>query len=85
MPVYSMAEAIAHPHHRARGRIIEVALSGQEPVTQLSLPFGLSETRSVPPRPAGHAGADNQAILTELGFDPAMIAASGALDAGERQ
>lgn len=85
MPVYSMAEAIAHPHHRARARIIEVALPGQEPVTQLSLPFGMSETRSVPPRPAGHAGADNQAILTELGFDPAMIAASGALDAGERQ
>ncbi|WDF73975.1 CaiB/BaiF CoA transferase family protein [Novosphingobium sp. KACC 22771] len=84
MPVYSMAEAIAHPHHRARGRIVEVALPGQEPVTQLSLPFGLSETRSVPPRPAGHAGADNQAILTGLGFDPAMIAASGALDAGER-
>lgn len=85
MPVYSMAEALAHPHHRARGRIIEVPVPGQEPVTQLSLPFGLSETRSVPPRPAGHAGADNQAILTELGFDPAGIAASGALDAGERQ
>ena len=85
MPVYSMAEALAHPHHRTRGRIIEVPLPGQEPVTQLSLPFGLSETRSVPPRPAVHAGADNQAILTELGFDPAMIAASGALDAGERQ
>ncbi|WJS97299.1 CaiB/BaiF CoA transferase family protein [Novosphingobium humi] len=85
MPVYSMAEALAHPHHRARGRIIEVPVPGQEPVTQLSLPFGLSETRSVPPRPAGHAGADNQAILTELGFDLAGIAASGALDAGERQ
>lgn len=85
MPVYSMAEAIAHPHHRTRERIVEMALPGQEPVTQLSLPFGLSETRSVPPRPAGHAGADNQAILSELGFDPAMIAASGALDAGERQ
>lgn len=85
MPVYSMVEALAHPHHRARGRIIEVPVPGQEPVTQLSLPFGLSETRSVPPRPAGHAGADNQAILTELGFDPAGSAASGALDAGERQ
>lgn len=85
MPVLSMGEALAHPHHRARGRVMDVPLEGQDPVTQLAQPFILSETRPVPPRPAGMAGADNDAILAELGFDPAIIAASGALDTGEKR
>jgi crotonobetainyl-CoA:carnitine CoA-transferase CaiB-like acyl-CoA transferase len=73
MPVLTPAQALAHPHHRARGRVIDVPLAGQPPVTQLALPFILGATPPVPPRPAGLPGADTAQILRELGFDPAML------------
>lgn len=73
MPVLTPAQAAAHPHHRARGRIMEVPLAGQAPVTQLALPFILSDTPSTPPRPAALPGADTAEILRELGFDPATL------------
>ncbi|MDE2403576.1 MAG: CoA transferase [Sphingomonadales bacterium] len=79
MPVYSPAEALAHPHHRARGRIVDVPLPADaRPLVQLALPFGFSETRAVAPRPAGPAGADNAGLLAELGFDAEALAAAGA-------
>lgn len=85
MPVYSPAEALAHPHNRARGMVLEVLLDGQDqPLVQLALPFALSDHAPVAPRPAGPAGADTAAILGELGFDPDTLAAAGAFSA-ERQ
>jgi crotonobetainyl-CoA:carnitine CoA-transferase CaiB-like acyl-CoA transferase len=79
MPVYGPAEALIHPHNRARGMIVEVPLGGQDrPLTQLGLSFTFSETAAVPPRAAGPAGADNAAILAELGFDTGALAAAGA-------
>ncbi|MBC2661512.1 CoA transferase [Novosphingobium flavum] len=82
MPVYSPAEAVAHPHHLARGMVREVQMPGpgpeQAPVRQLSLPFVFGTTRAVAPSPAGAPGADNAAILDALGFDPADLAARGA-------
>lgn len=79
MPVYSPAEALAHPHHRARGMVMAVPLAGQdEPVVQLALPFTFSATRPVSPCPAGAAGQDNAAILAELGFSETDLAARGA-------
>lgn len=81
MPVYTPAEALGHPHHRARGRVLSVPVEGQEPVTQLSLPFGFADMVPVAPRPAGLAGADTAAILAELGFDEAALAAGGAFSA----
>ena len=83
MPVYSPQEALAHPHNLARGRVLQVPLEGQEPVRQLSLPFTLSASPPVEPRAAGAAGADNAAILGELGFDAAALEAAGAFS-GER-
>ena len=47
-------------------------------VRQLSLPFILADTPPVPPRPSGPPGADNAAILAELGFDPEELEAAGA-------
>ncbi|MCW1403447.1 CoA transferase [Novosphingobium sp. MW5] len=78
MPVYSPTEALAHPHNRARGMVIEVSVEGQEPVTQLGLPFTISGNDPVAPKAAGAAGADNAAILAELGFDEADLTARGA-------
>lgn len=81
MPVYSPTEALAHPHNRARGMVMEVPVEGQEPVTQLGLPFTISGVDPVEPMAAGEAGADNAAILSELGFDEAELAAHGAFSA----
>lgn len=79
MPVYSPAEALAHPHNRARGMVLDVPLDGQAaPLVQLALPFTFSETTAVPPRAAGAAGAENAAILAELGFDLARLTVAGA-------
>lgn len=88
MPVLSPAEALDHPHNRARRMVVDVPLTGQaEPLRQLGLPFTFSEMERVPARPAGGAGADNAAILTELGLDPAAQAALEAAGAfsGERE
>lgn len=70
MPVLSIAEALDHPHNQARGMIVDLPLGeGEGTVRQLGLPFHLSDTASVPGRPAGLPGADTDAILRELGFD----------------
>jgi len=79
-PVLSMAEALAHPHHRARGMVLDVPLSGSFPVVQLGLPFHLPDTPAIAPVPAGDPGADNAAILSELGLsadEAARLAANG--------
>ena len=79
MPVLTPAEALDDPHNRARGMAVEVAVPGSDDtVRQIGTPFHLSTTPPVPPRAASPAGADTQAILAELGFDTAMLAAAGA-------
>lgn len=84
MPVFTLEEAVEHPHNRQRGRIIDAPVPGQEPVRQLALPFILTETPSAPPRPAGLPGADNAAIIAELGLDEAELEASGAFSPERR-
>ncbi|MDO6415239.1 CaiB/BaiF CoA-transferase family protein [Sphingomonas sp. BIUV-7] len=81
-PVLSMAEAIAHPHHRARGMVVDVTLPGAEPLTQLALPFHLLDTPAVAPVAAGDPGADTDAILAELGLsgDAEALRAAGLFD-----
>jgi crotonobetainyl-CoA:carnitine CoA-transferase CaiB-like acyl-CoA transferase len=84
MPVFSLEEALEHPHNRARGRVFEAEVPGQEPVRQLALPFILAETQPVPPRPAGLPGADNAAILAELGLSEAELDKAGAFSPEKR-
>lgn len=84
MPVFSLEEAARHPHNRARGMVMDVELPGQEPVRQLALPFILTDTPPAPPRPAGLPGADNAAILAELGLSEAELEATGAFSAEAR-
>jgi crotonobetainyl-CoA:carnitine CoA-transferase CaiB-like acyl-CoA transferase len=81
-PILSMAEAIAHPHHRARGMVVDVPLPGSEPLTQLGLPFHLPDTPAVPPVAAGDPGAETDAILTELGLaaEAAALRSAGLFD-----
>ncbi|MEN9684041.1 MAG: hypothetical protein RLZZ427_1792 [Pseudomonadota bacterium] len=81
IPVYSAEEALSHPHNRARGMVRDVPLAGQAPVRQLALPFILPDSPAVVPQAAGMPGADNAAILAELGFDVAALTAAGAFSA----
>ena len=70
-PVLSLAEAPHHAHNAARATFIEAGN-----VTQPAPAPRFSVTPSAPPRMAtGHSGADTDAILAELGRDPAGIAA----------
>jgi crotonobetainyl-CoA:carnitine CoA-transferase CaiB-like acyl-CoA transferase len=79
-PVYSAAEALADPHHRARGAVVDVdGPSGTS--AQIGLPFRLSDTPAVPPRAAGLAGAETADILAEVGLDASAIAALEAAGA----
>lgn len=72
MPVLSVAEAVGHPHNRAREMIVELPVpSSAEPVRQLGLPFHLSDVPAPPRRVAGAPGADTDAILAELGIGEA--------------
>jgi crotonobetainyl-CoA:carnitine CoA-transferase CaiB-like acyl-CoA transferase len=76
MPVLSIAEALDHPHNRARGMSVDVGVEeGGEPVRQLGLPFRLSETGPVEPKAAGLPGAESEEILRGLGFGAEEIRA----------
>lgn len=66
-PVSSIEEALADPHNIARGMAVTLDTPGG-PVRQIGSPIHLSDTPPVPPRAARPAGADNDAILKELGL-----------------
>lgn len=69
-PVLSLTEAPSHPHNVARGTFIEVG-----GMTQPAPAPRYSETTTDTPIPAPRAGADTAAILGELGYSDAEIAA----------
>lgn len=74
MPVLTPGEALLHPHAEARAMHVSLPV-GAGTVEQIGTPFHLSANPPVPPRPAPLAGADNAAILSELGFDAAAVTA----------
>ena len=65
--VNSIEEALADPHNIARGMSLRVESEGGM-IRHIGSPINLSDTPAIPPRPACIAGADTDAILTELGF-----------------
>lgn len=76
-PVLTPAEAAADPHNRARGMILEVE-GPAGPMSQIGIAPKLSHT---PGRVRGAApipGRDTDAVLSDLGFDNATIAAHRA-------
>lgn len=76
MPVLTPGEALRHPHAEARDMHVRVPVDGQA-VEQIGTPFHLSANPPCEPRPAPLPGADNAAILAELGFDAAALEAAG--------
>ena len=65
--INSVSEALADPHNLARGMAIDVPHESG-PLRHIGSPIHLSETPPVAPRPARAPGADNAAILAELGL-----------------
>jgi alpha-methylacyl-CoA racemase len=75
-PVLSLAEAPVHPHNAERATFVDVGGSVQPgPAPRYSV------TTTDAPRVPPAAGADNDAILAELGYDNARIAALRAVGA----
>ncbi len=68
-PVLSMAEAPAHPHHRARGTFLEV-----DGVVQPAPAPRFSRTKPEAPTPPDPPGQSTEAALVEWGIDPARVA-----------
>ncbi len=77
MPVLTPAEALAHPHARARGMHVALPV-GDDRVEQVGTPFHLSTFPEPQHRAAGLPGAERDAILDELGFDAHAITTLGA-------
>jgi crotonobetainyl-CoA:carnitine CoA-transferase CaiB-like acyl-CoA transferase len=77
-PVLTPAEALEHPHHRARGLVVR-----QGDVTEIA-PLGQLSGPGWTPSPAPHQGEQSRAVLAELGYAPAEIdalVASGVVKA----
>jgi crotonobetainyl-CoA:carnitine CoA-transferase CaiB-like acyl-CoA transferase len=74
-PVLDTAQALEDPHNRARGMVVELETAGGERVRQLGPPVKLSDTPAAARRVAVTAGADTDAVLADLGFDAAAVAA----------
>lgn len=68
-PVLALDEALAHPHHRARGMVAEL-----DGVPQIGVAPHLTATPGTLRRPGQVAGVDTDAVLGELGYDSARIA-----------
>ena len=80
-PVNDVTEALAEPHLRARGMVVEVEAPGGA-LTQLGPPVRLGGEPA--PRPAVLPGTDTRAVLAELGLGPAEITAlTGGGEPGE--
>ncbi|MNN61079.1 formyl-coenzyme A transferase [compost metagenome] len=71
-PVLRVDEALAHPNTVARGMVREVEhpLAGAH--MEYAFPVRMSGYRFDERRPAPALGADNAAILLELGLEPAL-------------
>ena len=72
-PVRTLEEALADPHFRARGMVVESVHPAYGPVTQVAAPVKMSgfefELRRHAPRPGEHTAE----VLREAGFGDADI------------
>ncbi len=82
-PVHDVGEALADPHNRARGMVVETIGAGGATVRQVGPPVRLDTGNPV--RWLGHApGTDTEAVLAEIGIggtDLDQLRRSGALGA----
>ena len=77
-PVQSSAEALADPDMRARGVVTQARLSDGS-LVPAARPAAWVLDASLDPQSAPGLGADTDAVLVDLGLDPATVRATGAL------
>jgi len=73
-PVYTIADAVADPHFRARGIIVDVEDAELGAVPMHNIVPRLSQTAGVWRRPAPRLGEHTDAVLAEAGLDSEAIA-----------
>ena len=73
-PVRSVTEALADPHFRERGLLLETADPRHGPLRQLGQPFRLSDAPPRPPTPAPELGEHTDAQLSALGYSTEELA-----------
>ncbi len=74
-PIYTVPEAHADPHAQARTMVQQVVHKTAGPINVLGNPVKMSATPPTVRTPAPDLGEDNDAILGELGYSAAEIAA----------
>jgi formyl-CoA transferase len=72
-PIYTVPEALADPHARARGMVQELDHPVAGRVKGLGNPVKMSASPPTMRKAAPLLGADNDVILAELGYTPAEI------------
>jgi alpha-methylacyl-CoA racemase len=77
-PVRTSAEALADPDLRRRGVVTDVALADGTLVAA-GRPAAWVPASVIDPQSAPALGADSDAVVAELGLDPATVRATGAL------
>jgi formyl-CoA transferase len=70
-PINSYPEALADPHTRARGMVIDLVHPEVGSIQALGIPVKLSDTPGAVERPAPLVGQHTGEILTELGYTEA--------------
>jgi crotonobetainyl-CoA:carnitine CoA-transferase CaiB-like acyl-CoA transferase len=73
-PVYGLDEALADPHNRARGMIVEVEHPEYGRIPQIGIAPKFSETPGRVRTPAPKPGEHSEEILRDAGFSPDEIA-----------
>jgi len=66
-------EAAHDPQFFADRVFVPVEDGSNDPYLTINSPVRLDQEQKVPPRPAPDLGEHTQAVLSELGFDPAAI------------
>jgi crotonobetainyl-CoA:carnitine CoA-transferase CaiB-like acyl-CoA transferase len=72
-PVYSVNEALRDPHAKARGMVVEIDDPTAGRITQVGSPIHLSDTPAHIRHLARVAGADTEAVLSEVGLSEKQI------------
>jgi crotonobetainyl-CoA:carnitine CoA-transferase CaiB-like acyl-CoA transferase len=74
-PVLTIPQALNDPHNRARNMVLDLPAPGGGTVRHTGTPIHLSATPAATPQVARPAGGDTHAVLSELGYTTAQIAA----------